>query len=71
MASRHAAPRIRLEIHVESDRVPCAAVPRVGARRHRTAATMAMPVPGVGWLAYVQDAAGNLVGIVAADPAAR
>ena len=35
--------------------------------------TMALPkaaIPGVGWLAYVKDPDGNIVGIMQADPAA-
>jgi predicted enzyme related to lactoylglutathione lyase len=30
-----------------------------------------MPVPGVGWLAYLKDTEGNLVGVMQNDPAAR
>jgi uncharacterized protein len=29
-----------------------------------------MPIPGVGWLAYVHDTEGNLLGLMQADPAA-
>ncbi|MDH3498305.1 MAG: VOC family protein [Gemmatimonadota bacterium] len=29
-----------------------------------------MPIPGVGWLAYLKDTEGNLVGVMQADPAA-
>jgi predicted enzyme related to lactoylglutathione lyase len=28
-----------------------------------------MPVPGVGWLAYVKDTEGNIIGLMQADPA--
>ena len=30
-----------------------------------------MAVPGVGWLAYIKDSEGNLVGIMQNDPAAK
>ena len=30
-----------------------------------------MPIPGVGWLAYVKDTEGNLFGMMQADPNAR
>jgi predicted enzyme related to lactoylglutathione lyase len=30
-----------------------------------------MPIPGVGWLAYVTDPDGNILGLTQADPAAR
>jgi predicted enzyme related to lactoylglutathione lyase len=30
-----------------------------------------MPIPGVGWLAYVKDTEGNIVGIMQSDPAAK
>jgi len=30
-----------------------------------------MPVPGIGWLAYVKDPDGNLLGLMQQDPAAR
>ena len=30
-----------------------------------------MPVPGVGWLAYVKDPDGNVVGLLEPDPGAR
>lgn len=29
-----------------------------------------MPVPGVGWLAYIKDTEGNLLGLMQPDPAA-
>lgn len=29
-----------------------------------------MPVPGVGWLAYVKDPDGNILGLLEPDPAA-
>lgn len=29
-----------------------------------------MPVPGVGWLAYVRDPDGNVVGVLEPDPTA-
>lgn len=29
-----------------------------------------MPVPGVGWLAYVKDSEGNLLGLLESDPSA-
>lgn len=37
-------------------------------------ATVAMaksPIPGIGWLAYIKDLDGNLVGMLQPDPAAR
>ena len=30
-----------------------------------------MPVPGMGWLAYVKDPDGNIVGMIQMDPSAR
>jgi hypothetical protein len=30
-----------------------------------------MPIPGVGWLAYVKDTEGNLFGMMQNDPNAR
>jgi predicted enzyme related to lactoylglutathione lyase len=30
-----------------------------------------MPIPGVGWLAYVKDLDGNILGIMQNDPAAK
>ena len=30
-----------------------------------------MPIPGVGWLAYVKDTEGNIVGIMQSDPTAK
>lgn len=30
-----------------------------------------MPVPGVGWLAYVKDTEGNILGMMQHDPQAR
>jgi predicted enzyme related to lactoylglutathione lyase len=35
------------------------------------AAVPKMPIPGVGWLAYVQDPDGNLLGLMQPDPAAK
>jgi uncharacterized protein len=29
-----------------------------------------MPVPGIGWLAYIKDPDGNILGILQSDPAA-
>jgi predicted enzyme related to lactoylglutathione lyase len=29
-----------------------------------------MPIPGIGWLAYVKDTEGNLVGVMENDPSA-
>lgn len=29
-----------------------------------------MPIPGVGWLAYVKDTEGNILGLMQSDPAA-
>jgi uncharacterized protein len=39
-----------------------------------TGGTMAlpkMPIPGVGWLAYVKDTEGNILGLMQHDPAAK
>jgi predicted enzyme related to lactoylglutathione lyase len=36
-----------------------------------TVAVPKMPVPGMGWLAYVKDPDGNIVGIMQMDPSAR
>ncbi len=30
-----------------------------------------MPIPGIGWLAYVKDTDGNLLGVMQSDPDAR
>jgi hypothetical protein len=35
-----------------------------------TVAVPKMPIPGVGWLAYVKDPDGNLLGLMQADPKA-
>jgi uncharacterized protein len=45
----------------------------VVARGTRMGATLAVPkmaVPGIGWLAYLTDPEGNIVGILQSDPAA-
>lgn len=36
-----------------------------------TVALAKMPIPGVGWLAYVKDTEGNIVGLMQSDPAAK
>jgi uncharacterized protein len=36
-----------------------------------TVAVPRMPVPGMGWLAYVKDPDGNIVGMMQMDPSAR
>ena len=36
-----------------------------------SAAVPKMPIPGVGWLAYVKDPDGNIVGLMQTDPAAK
>jgi predicted enzyme related to lactoylglutathione lyase len=36
-----------------------------------TMAVPKMPVPGMGWLAYVKDPDGNIVGMMQMDPSAR
>jgi predicted enzyme related to lactoylglutathione lyase len=36
-----------------------------------TIALPKMPIPGVGWLAYVKDTEGNILGIMHADPTAK
>jgi predicted enzyme related to lactoylglutathione lyase len=41
------------------------------ARLGATLAVPKMPIPGVGWLAYVTDPEGNIVGMMQADPAAK
>jgi predicted enzyme related to lactoylglutathione lyase len=30
-----------------------------------------MPIPGIGWLAYIKDTDGNILGIMNLDPTAR
>ncbi len=30
-----------------------------------------MPIPGVGWLAYVKDTEGNIIGLMQPDPSAK
>jgi predicted enzyme related to lactoylglutathione lyase len=30
-----------------------------------------MPIPGIGWLAYVKDTEGNILGVMQADPQAK
>lgn len=35
-----------------------------------TVALPKMPVPGVGWLAYIKDPDGNILGLMQSDPAA-
>ena len=30
-----------------------------------------MPIPGIGWLAYVKDTEGNLLGLMHRDPTAK
>ena len=42
------------------------------AQRHGgTVALPKMPVPGVGWLAYVKDPDGNILGLMQSDTSAR
>jgi predicted enzyme related to lactoylglutathione lyase len=36
-----------------------------------TLALAKMPIPGVGWLAYVKDTEGNIFGMMQSDPAAK
>lgn len=36
-----------------------------------TVALPKMPVPGIGWLAYVKDTEGNILGLMQNDPAAK
>lgn len=36
-----------------------------------TVALPKMPVPGIGWLAYVKDTEGNILGMMQHDPAAK
>lgn len=36
-----------------------------------TVAMPKMPIPGIGWLAYVMDPDGNLLGIMQEDPSAK
>jgi uncharacterized protein len=30
-----------------------------------------MPIPGVGWLAYIKDTEGNILGMMQPDPSAK
>jgi predicted enzyme related to lactoylglutathione lyase len=44
------------------------------ARATSLGATVALPkmaIPGVGWLAYIKDTEGNILGLMASDPSAR
>jgi uncharacterized protein len=36
-----------------------------------TIALPKMPIPGIGWLAYVKDTEGNIIGMMHPDPAAK
>jgi hypothetical protein len=36
-----------------------------------TVALPKMPIPGVGWLAYLKDTEGNILGVMQSDPNAR
>lgn len=36
-----------------------------------TIALAKMPIPGVGWLAYIKDTEGNIFGIMQSDPSAK
>jgi uncharacterized protein len=36
-----------------------------------TTAMPKMPVPGIGWLAYVKDTEGNILGMIQPDPTAK
>jgi uncharacterized protein len=36
-----------------------------------TVALPKMPIPGIGWLAYVKDTEGNIIGMMANDPTAH
>jgi predicted enzyme related to lactoylglutathione lyase len=36
-----------------------------------TVALPKMPIPGVGWLAYVKDTEGNILGMMQSDPTAK
>ena len=36
-----------------------------------TLALPKMPIPGVGWLAYIKDPEGNILGMMQSDPAAK
>lgn len=54
--------------------VDVASVDDVLGRLSQAGGTMALPkmaVPGVGWLAYVKDPDGNILGIMQADATAR
>ena len=42
-----------------------------GAELGASVAMPKMPVPGVGWLAYIKDPDGNLLGMMQPDPAAN
>ena len=51
-------------------------VPDLDARLEKAAVSGAelalpkMPIPGVGWLAYVKDPEGNILGLMQPDPSA-
>jgi hypothetical protein len=42
-----------------------------GAALGGTVALPKMPIPGVGWLAYLKDTEGNIFGVMQSDPAAK
>ena len=41
------------------------------ANEGATVAVPKMPVPGVGWLAYIKDTEGNIFGMMQNDPQAK
>ena len=53
-------------VQVEAVDETLAKAGRLGA----TVALLKMPVPGVGWLAYIKDPHGNILGLHEPDPAA-
>lgn len=44
---------------------------KAGLAAGGTLAVPKMPIPGVGWLAYLKDTEGNIIGIMANDPTAK
>jgi len=54
-------------VNVDSLDTTLAALPGAGG----SMAVPKMPVPGIGWLAYVKDPNGNILGVMQPDPSPR